>query len=94
MMELPQCVIRSSLWNGEEFQTSPDGVYGWGRNDRSAAVDAVCQPDLMYQVTVAEQHGIHTHGWASAASKLCRENGDAKLVFAVPLSRMTTAGRV
>lgn len=89
MMELPQCASRSPLWNHEEIKTLPDGVYGWGRNERFAAVDAVCQPDLMYQVTVSEQHGINTHGLASAASKLRCEIGDAKLVFAVPPDAFT-----
>lgn len=57
--------------------------YGWGRNERFAAVDAVCQPDLLYQVTVSEQHGINTRGLASAATKLRSGPGDAKLIFAV-----------
>lgn len=55
-LDLPQCPIRAPLWSHQEIQTLPDGVYGWGRNENFAAV--VCQPDLLYQVTVSGQHGI------------------------------------
>ncbi|DBB07101.1 TPA: hypothetical protein ACH3X1_011680 [Trebouxia sp. C0004] len=55
-----------------------------GAEINDAAVDAVCQPDLLYQVTVSEQHGINTRGLASAATKLRSGPGDAKLIFAVP----------
>ena len=83
-LELPRCTIRAPLWSHQEIQTLPDGVYGWGRNEKFAAVDAICQPDLMYQLTVSEQHGINTRGLASAATKLRSGPGDAKLIFAVP----------
>lgn len=83
-LELPRCTIRAPLWSHQEIQTLPDGVYGWGRNEKFAAVDAICQPDFMYQLTVSEQHGINTRGLASAATKLRSGPGDAKLIFAVP----------
>ena len=96
LLELPQCTSRSPLWNHEEplwkyeeIRTLPDGVYGWGRNERFAAVDAICQPDLMYQITVSEQQGINTHGLASAASKLRGGASDVKLIFAVPPDAFT-----
>lgn len=83
-LELPRCTIRAPLWSHQEIQTLPDGVYGWGRNEKFAAVDAICQPDLMYQLTVSEQHGINARGLASAATKLRSGPGYAKLIFAVP----------
>ena len=83
LLHLNPCAFRAPLWN-HEIQTLPNGVYGWGRNERFAAVDAVCQPDLLFQVIVSDQHGIDTHGLASAATKLRSGPGGAKLVFAVP----------
>ena len=45
LLHLNPCATRAPLWNHQELQTLPNGVYGWGRNERFAAVDAVCQPD-------------------------------------------------
>lgn len=89
LLELPQCRNRAPLWNHQEIQTLPDCVYGWRRNESLAALDAVCQPDLLYQVIVSEQHGITTHGLVSAANKLCSGLGGAKLIFAVPPDAFT-----
>lgn len=84
LLKLPQCPIRAPLWSHQQIQTLPDGVYGWGRNENFAAIDAMCQPNLLHQVTVSEQHGINTRGFASAATKLRSGPRDAKLIFAVP----------
>ena len=83
-MVFPQCISKAPLWNHEEIQSLPDGVYGWGRNVKFAAVDAVCQPDRLYQITVSEQLRVNTHGLARAAGKLRCGDEDAKLIFVVP----------
>ena len=64
----------------------PDGAYGYPGSSKwnFAGIDAVVQPDLLYQITVSQKHGINTHSLVTAAKNLCAGAANARLVFAVP----------
>ena len=85
-MLLPKCSGAQIIKNHDAIRGLPDGVYGYPgcSNWNFAGVDAVVQPDLLYQITVSQRHGINTHGLLAAANYLRAGAANARLVFAVP----------
>lgn len=49
------------------------GVYGWGRNNGLPAMNAVIQPDKLFQITVSGSHGINAKGLAKAVRAIQAE---------------------
>ena len=85
-MPFPKCSRIQIIENHDAIWDLPDGAYGYpsSSNRNFAGVDAVVQPDLLYQITVSEKHGINTHGLVTAANNLRSGPANARLVFAVP----------
>ena len=85
-MPFPKCSRTQIIENHDAIWDLPDGVYGYpgSSNWNFAGVDAVVQPDLLYQITVSQKHGINTHGLVTAANNLRSGAANARLVFAVP----------
>ena len=85
-VEIPKTSRTYIIENHDAIRDLPDGVYGYpgSSNWNFAGVDAVVQPDLLYQITVSQKHGINTHGLVTAAKLLRSGTENAKLVFAVP----------
>lgn len=86
LVPFPKTSGTQIIENHDAIRDLPDGVYGYpgSSNWNFAGVDAVVQPDLIYQITVSQQHGINTHGLVTAANNLRSGPANAKLVFAVP----------
>ena len=82
---LPACSSAQKIANHEDIKNLPKGVYGWpgASNWHFAGIDAVRQPDILYQVTVSERHGINNPWLCCSSQNLRCQPGQAKLIFAV-----------
>ena len=85
-MPFPKCSRTQIIKNHDAIGDLPAGVYGYpgSSNWNFAGIDAVVQPDLLYQITVSQKHGINTHSLVTAAKNLRAGTANARLVFAVP----------
>jgi hypothetical protein len=80
---LPPCTSVLGIWDHTDIAQLADAVYAWGKNKRFPAVDAVMQPDKMFQITVSDSHGIDVKG-LNNASRALRAFPNVKLYFVVP----------
>jgi hypothetical protein len=55
-IELPHSDKSVSIWDHTEIAQLEDAVYAWGRSKTFPAVDAVIQPDKLFQITVSSNH--------------------------------------
>lgn len=86
--ELLPCSSQKGLWDVADIRTQlDDGVYGFGKNKAFPAVDAVVQPDQLFQITVSEDHRINVQGLVSAVQAMRADAADVTLFFAVPPDR-------
>ena len=86
--DLLPCSSQKGLWDVADIGTElDDGVYGFGKNRAFPAVDAVVQPDQLFQITVSEDHRINVQGLVSAVQAMRADAADVKLFFAVPPDR-------
>ena len=75
----------ASLWDAEDISTElRSGVYGWGRNKNLPSVDAVVQPDKLFQMTVSGDHRIDARGLSTAVHAMQAEEREVQLFFVVP----------
>ena len=84
-IELQPCSSSVGLWDVQDISTGLSrGVYGWGRSKNLSAVDAVGQPDKLFQITVSGEHRINARGLADAVRAMQAEERDVQLFFVVP----------
>lgn len=82
---LRPCSRSVGLWNVQDISTRlSSGVYGWGRSKNLPAVDAVIQPDKLFQITVSGEHRINVRGLADAVRAMQAEMRDVQFFFVVP----------
>ena len=81
--QLVPCASTAGLWSHTDIVLER-GVYGYGKNRNFAAVDAVIQPDKLFQITVSGKHGIDVKGLASATRALQADESVVELYFVVP----------
>jgi hypothetical protein len=87
-IELPQCGRSVSIWDHTQIANLEDAnledaVYAWGRSKTFPAVDAVIQPNKLFQITVSTNHQINVKG-LNNASKAMRASPHVRLYFVVP----------
>ncbi|KAK9836692.1 hypothetical protein WJX74_006181 [Apatococcus lobatus] len=79
--ELQPCSNRVGLGDLEDVRTQlPSGIYGFGKNQGFPAVDAVVQPDKLFQITVPNEHCIDVRGLASAVQAMQASESQAASV--------------
>ena len=61
-----------------------DGMYGWGSSQALAGINAVVQPNKLFQITAAGQHGINPRGLTDAVRAIQAAKQDVQLFFVVP----------
>ena len=84
-IELQPCSSSVGLWDVKDISTGlSSGVYGWGRSNNLPAVDAVVQPDKLFQITVSGDHRINARGLADAVRAMQAKEGAVQLFFVVP----------
>ena len=73
------------LWDVQDISTGlSSGVYGWGRSKNLPAINAVVQPDKLFQITVSGDHRINSKGLADAVRAMQAEEGDVQIFIVVP----------
>ena len=72
------------LWDLEDITKLGSGVYGWGRSQNLPAIEAVVQPDKLFQITVSGDHGVNAKGMANAVRAMRAEERAVQLFFVVP----------
>jgi hypothetical protein len=82
-LDLPQCDTAVSIWDHTEIAELEDAVYAWGRSKTFPAVDAVIQPDKLFQITVSDNHRINVQG-LNNASQAMHGFPHVTLYFVVP----------
>ena len=88
--ELQPCSNKVGLWDIEDVRTQlASGIYGFGKNQSFPAVDAVVQPDKLFQITVSDDHRIDVRGLASAVQAMQASQSQVQLYFAVPPDKFT-----
>ena len=92
-MPSPKCRGTQIIENHDAIRGLPDGVFGYpgSGSQNFAGVDAIIQPDLLYQITVSQKHGINSHGLLTAANNLRSGAAYAELAFAVPTTAFSHA---
>lgn len=61
------------------------GTYCIPSRSDQAAIDSIQQPNYLFQMTVADEHGINATGLSNALKQLRKDpKTDAELFFAVP----------
>lgn len=61
------------------------GTYCIPSRSDQAAIDSIQQPNYLFQMTVADKHGINATGLSNALKQLRKDpKTDAELFFAVP----------
>ena len=84
-IQLQPCSSSVGLWDVQDISTGlSSGVYGWGRSKNLPAVDAVVQPDKLFQITVSGDHRINSRGLADAVRAMQAEEGDVQIFIVVP----------
>lgn len=84
-MELQPCSSSVGLWDLQDITTElGSGVYGWGRSKNLPAIDAVVQPDKLFQITVSGDHRVNAKGLANAVRAMRAEERAVQLFFVVP----------
>ena len=84
-IEFQPCSTSVGLWDVQDISTGLSiGVYGWGRNKNLPSVDAVIQPNKLFQITVSGDHRVHAGGLANAVRAMQAEEQNVQLFFVVP----------
>ena len=84
-IELQPCSSSVGLWDLQDIYTGlGSGVYGWGRSKNLPAIDAVVQPDKLFQITVSGDHRVNAKGLANAVRAMHAPEQDVQLYFVVP----------
>lgn len=82
---VPPWALPVGLWDVQDITTElGSGVYGWGRSKNLPAIDAVVQPDKLFQITVSGDHRINAKGLANAVRAMQAEEREVQLFFVVP----------
>ena len=93
-IELQPCSSSIGLWDVGDISTElRSGVYGWGRNKNLPSVDAVVQPDKLFQMTVSGDHRIDARGLSTAVHAMQAEEREVQLFFVVPPDVFTSYPR-
>ena len=84
-IELQPCSSTVGLWDLQDISTQlENGVYGWGKSKNLPAIDAVVQPDKLFQITVSGDHRISAKGLANDVRAIRGEQQAVQLFFVVP----------
>ena len=59
-------------------------MYGWGRNKNLPSVDAIVQPDKLFQMAVSGHHKIDERGLSAAVHAMQAKEREVQLFFVVP----------
>ncbi len=84
-IELQPCSSSVGLWDLQDITAELDnGVYGWGRSKNLPAIDAVVQPDQLFQITELGDHRINAKGLTNAVRAMRGKQQAVQLFFVVP----------
>jgi hypothetical protein len=81
-LRMTPCVERRFFTDWKTVSESGEGVYLRPASKSFAAVDAIKQPDILLQMTVAHDHPINAKGLCDAVQAL--KSDKVKLMFVVP----------
>lgn len=85
-LELPPPVKEFSFTSLDDVAQQEDGTYCIPTSQTFDDIDALLQPDIMFQCTVSASHPASAAGVNNGA-KAMRTTGDVSLVFVVPPER-------
>ena len=84
-IDIDPCTSSVGLWDLADISTELSiGVYGFGKNQTLPAVDAIIQPDRLFQITVSGDHQVNPRGLATAVGEMQAAQEQVKLYFVVP----------
>lgn len=84
-MNLQPCSSSVGLWDVQDISTGlSTGVYVWGRSNGLPGVDAVVQPNKLFQMAVSGDHKMDARGLADAVRAMQAQERDVQLFHVVP----------
>lgn len=84
-MNLDPCTSSYTFHDLTEVADQEAGTYCIPSRSDQAAIDSIQQPNYVFQMTVADEHGINATGLSNALKQLRKDpKTDAELFFVVP----------